>query len=510
MSSSQLSHNSSVSIRLRSRSARWDRSVPPLFRPILRAYLLGYAFTVGPRLLALVLYHALKLVRTRRKAVDGPAENKPEPLLLQSLLRTVRAGFEWQRFPTFCAALVGGSTLLEPALRKALTRILKGLAETTRTRLSRYLSSFIAAWFSLRLLQSKQSIPSTTTLTTAATPLASPKPDQTPRPQAGRTLDLTLFAATRALDVLVGELWSRRRNIRSPSASTTTKTLDHFASSLADPLIFAFSSSLIMWNWFYNPATLPRAYNKWIASAASVDQRLIVALQRVRDGVMRYGEDTGHAALLQDMCEEYRWPLQWGDPATSVPFPCEMVHMGVGPSCELHALSRFGRAWLWSMRTYLPLQLAVLLLRLRSLKTLKRDLVRAFLSASRSSAFLGTFITLFYYSICLARTRVGPHILGVDVKARQKIDGGICVGTGCFLCGWSVLLEPFSRRRELALFVAPRAVATMLPRKYDADKQWRETLVFSASTAVVFTCVMENKRRVRGVLGGLLRTVLAA
>lgn len=28
---------------------------------------------------------------------------------------------------------------------------------------------------------------------------------------AGRTLDLSLFAATRALDVVVGELWSRRR-----------------------------------------------------------------------------------------------------------------------------------------------------------------------------------------------------------------------------------------------------------------------------------------------------------
>lgn len=484
--------------------------MPPLFRPLLRAYLLGYAFSVGPRLLALVLHHALKLARRRHKAADGPAEDKPEPQLLESLSKTVRAGLELQRFPTFCAALVGGSTLLEPVLRKAIARILHGIAETTRTRLSRWLSSFIAAWLSLRLLQSKQSIPSTTTLATAATPLGSPRPDQRPRPQAGRTLDLTLFAATRALDVLVGEIWSRGRTIRSPSASTTTKALDHFASSLADPLIFAASSSLIMWNWFYNPSALPRAYNKWIASAASVDRRLVIALQRVRDGIMRYGEDTGHAPLLQEMCEEYRWPMQWGDPAVSVPFPCEMVHMGVGPSCELHALSRFRRAWLWSMRTYLPLQMAVLLLRLRSLRTLRRDVVRAFLSASRSSAFLGSFITLFYYGVCLSRTRVGPHIVGRDTKARQKIDGGMCIGAGCFLCGWSVLLEPSSRRRELALFVAPRAVATVLPRKYDADKQWRETLVFAASTAVVFTCVLENKRRVRGVLGGLLRTVLAA
>jgi hypothetical protein len=330
------------------------------------------------------------------------------------------------------------------------------------------------------------------------------------RPQAGRTLDLTLFAATRALDVLIGEAWSRRRTVRSPCPSRTSKALDRLTSSLADPLIFAASSSLIMWNWFYNPAALPRAYNKWIASAASVDRRLVVALQRVRDGIMRYGQDTGHAPLLQEMCDEYGWPLWWGDPAVSVPFPCEMVHMGSGPSCELHALSRFRRAWLWSMRTYLPLQVVVLLLRLRSWRGLRHGLVRAFLSAARSSAFLGSFITLFYYGVCLCRTRLGPLVLGKDVGARQVMDGGACIGVGCFLCGWSVLLEPSSRRRELALFVAPRAVATMLPRKYDAEKQWRESLVFAASTAVVFTCVMENKGRVRGVLGGLLRTVLAA
>lgn len=113
MSSPQPSHHSSVSIRTRTRLARWDSGVPPLLRPLLRAYLLGYAFSVGPRLLALVLHHALKLARRRQKAAGGPAENKPEPQLLESLSKTVQAGFEWQRFPTFCAALVGGSTLLE-------------------------------------------------------------------------------------------------------------------------------------------------------------------------------------------------------------------------------------------------------------------------------------------------------------------------------------------------------------------------------------------------------------
>lgn len=60
----------------------------------------------------------------------------------------------------------------------------------------------------------------------------------------------------------------------------------------------------------------------------------------------------------------------------------------------------------------------------------------------------------------------------------------------------------------MALFVAPRALATLFPRRYALDKQWRETFVFAFSTAVVFTCVRENRNRVRGVLGSILGSVL--
>lgn len=319
---------------------------------------------------------------------------------------------------------------------------------------------------------------------------------------AGRTLDLTLFALIRALDVIVGELWSRRKARREAAGRWTP--LESAISRLTDPAIFALSSGLIMWTWIYLPSRLPRSYNKWIGSAAAVDPRLIVALQRCRSGELIYGQETGQAPLLGAMCDDYKWPRSWGDPAISVPFPCEIVHMGTGRSCELHALSRFGRSFQWAMATYLPLNL-LMVLRNPNRKALRR----AFISSSRSSAFLGAFITLFYYGVCLARTRVGPHIVGTNPKARQCIDGGICVGTGCGLCGWSILLENAGRRKDMALFVAPRAMATLLPRQYAWDKQWRETAVFAASTAVVFTCVAENKARVRGVLGRVLGSVLS-
>jgi len=218
---------------------------------------------------------------------------------------------------------------------------------------------------------------------------------------------------------------------------------------------------------------------------------------------MKYGLETGQAYVLQNMCREYSWPLDYGDPVKSIPFPCEMVHMGTGRNCEYHALSRFRRSFVWAISTYLPLNLI-----LKARKLSPKAFKIALKSSAQSSAFLGMFIALFYYGVCLGRTRLGPKILGTDVVARRKMDSGICVGAGCALCGWSILIEDANRRKELGLFVAPRALATLLPRRYLPEHQWRETLAFAMSVAVVFTCVDERPERVRGVLGKLLYRVL--
>ena len=386
----------------------------------------------------------------------------------------------------------------------------------------------MAAYGSLRLLQSKQTPAFTETVLASpgtfdangsathpeAASIANTTPTSTKNaalttitiPYAGRTLDLTLFAVTRALDVIVGELWARRKERRVATGSWTE--LEALTGRLTDSAIFASSSALVMWAWFYVPSRLPHAYNKWITSAAAVDARLINALRLCRAGQLQYGKDLGpEARLLQGMAREYKWPLQWGDPAVTVPFPCTMVHMDCGPSCEYHALMRMLRSWRWSMATYLPLSM---LLVLRRPNRNLRGVLRAVLSAMRSSAFLGAFITLFFYGVCLARSRIGPLVLGKSVAARQAIDSGLCTAVGCGLCGWSILIERASRRKDMGLFVAPRALATLFPRRYALEKQWRETLVFAASTAIVFTAIRENPKRVRGVMGSILKTVLVS
>lgn len=76
-----------------------------LLRPLVKAYVLGYASSTTPRLLTLFV----SLVTKSSK--DG-GERKLERALF-GVYGILRGGFEWQRFPTFCAALIGGASLLQ-------------------------------------------------------------------------------------------------------------------------------------------------------------------------------------------------------------------------------------------------------------------------------------------------------------------------------------------------------------------------------------------------------------
>lgn len=101
-----------VSLSSPSSGGKWDDRIPPVLRPLVRAYLLGYASSVAPRLLALLVQH-VTVARRKRKQTTATLDAQNGQPFLSSLQRILRGGLDWQRFPTFCAALVGGSTLLE-------------------------------------------------------------------------------------------------------------------------------------------------------------------------------------------------------------------------------------------------------------------------------------------------------------------------------------------------------------------------------------------------------------
>ncbi|OQE11214.1 hypothetical protein PENFLA_c077G09078 [Penicillium flavigenum] len=458
-----------------------------VFKPLLRAYALGYLSSVTPKLVSYV---------RRLRSKDWTAQQK-----LQELAKVLTGPLRLNSFPTACASLVGGSALLPIVLYRLCALITASLSRRDvqisqrLDRLIRLVITFLSGWFSFQLLNKNRiCLPiedvgamrdSTDQGQDPGQAMANPLEHHRPE-LAGRTMDLTIYMVTRAIDAVACVAWGRWSRRRQ--AQNRWTTVESLVPGFLDAGVFAMSAAVVMWAWFYLPERLPRAYEKWIGEVAQVDSRLIEALRRVRRGVFVYGKDTGQAPLLQSMCKDYNWPEVWGDPAKVAPIPCEMIHMGCGPSCEKHALYRFAKTFKFACATYIPLQIVFRLRRMKSATALRRALS----DAAQSSAFLASFVSLFYYSVCLARTRLGPKIFDAKTVTPMMWDSGLCVGAGCLMCGWSILVEKTRKRQELALFVAPRAAATVLPRLYDKKYQYRERIAFAVSAAILITCLRER------------------
>lgn len=476
-------------------------------RPILKAYALAYLTSTVPRFPSLI-----------RKIFDAKLTIEERRTALRDFLR---GAIGVNRFPTACALIVGGSTTLPRLLSNIIERLQQSFPNSTarfilgilRERAT-LICAFLSAWLAFGLLNKdegwvRKRAKSRATQAQMHSFFDSPNQHYAPAPSyhmhyAGKTIDFTLFAVCRALDVLVITTWIRTIGMRLHPGRIAPR-LSTLAQRLADPGLFATAAAIIMWSWFYAPERLPKQYNQWISQVAGIDQRLINALRMCRRGELVYGSPETQDADLPSLCQELDLPQIWGDPSKTVPIPCELYHCGAGKSCEAHAGKRFLRTFRLAMRIYLPLQLIGLFRQ----SSLSRQRVTNFLKdAARSSSFLAAFVGLFYYSVCLARTRLGPVLISKKKVTPQMWDSGLCVLAGCLACGWSIMLEKAGRRQEIAFFVAPRALATVLPRVYDKRHQRREQVTFAASVAIVMSAMQNQRHHVRGVFGKILESVL--
>jgi hypothetical protein len=441
----------------------------------------------------------------------------------------------YHRFPAFCAVLVGGSTLLQLPIRYLIIRVSRLATSTEATAhlraarvWARLVAALISASVSFSLINSapssRSALAGNKTLLVSHVEVIKPGPfDEPPESGtkqvddatlgalglananlAGKTLDLTLFAVVRAAQVVMNITWERlpvESTLRLRRVSQATPTL-----------LFCLSAATIMNAWFYSPSRLPQAYNTWISAAADLDHRLLLTLRHARHGTWVYGKDTGMRPLLASLCHDIGLPEELGDPAVTIPVPCELVHMGCSKSCEKHALVRFWKGWLFAAKMYAPLQLIVLARHARQkahpgnrLAGLSRALlVKSIMNLARSSAFLGAFVAFFYYGVCVSRTRLGPKLFSYKTVTPQMWDSGLCVLGGCLLCGGSILFEQPRKRLEILFFVLPRAVATWFPRRYLPEQQWKEHLAFTLSATLLLTTAQQDPKRVHGVFGQVL------
>ncbi|KAG7195780.1 uncharacterized protein KQ657_002165 [Scheffersomyces spartinae] len=414
-------------------------------RPAFKAFLIAYLYVTVPRVLGLVLKGM------KRKKYKEMAER-----VLQALIKAC----DPRKFPMFSAYLIAGINALEIPMYRMVKSYLPLKRPIRRLFLATFLASFIT---------SMVAFPSYQLHVTEKSRYYS--------------LDLTLLVLSRALDTVLSSYFN--------------KILPASIRSFGDPALFIGSCSLIMFAWFYNPDALPPAYSSWITSAANMDPEMKIALRYLREGKLKYGEDLPAGAFLKEYAIKYGRDPKLGDFLQTQPLDCEMVHSFKTKSCELNALWRFVRGFEFAFKIYGPIKFIGLFF--PSKNKLKFRLIRALISAIRSSCFLGSFIGLFWYAVCLVRTRLGPKLF--PRIPRTRYDTTLCTLGGCVACGFSSFVETKSRRKELALFVAPRALGTIVPTENSKFYLQIEAIVFAMSFSVLVAYSKFAPKKIRGIFG---------
>ncbi|KDR84996.1 hypothetical protein GALMADRAFT_309287 [Galerina marginata CBS 339.88] len=369
------------------------------------------------------------------------------------------------------------------------------------------------------------------------------------------TLDLTLLLLVRAVDSIV-QLFILQKPIPTPridydhahtpeprlmydklekeKTRRENKTRQKWTSQV-DAFVFWACSARIMWCFFYEPQSphrLPRSYVKWISTLANLDGRIVQVLQHVRAGKWSYLSGSPlHSGLLQASAMDLGYPALWGDPTVLPAYggsvanetwkvlgirsrpgvgglPCEVLHgkvgssLGLTESCTANACLRAMTGFTEALAIYLPVHfLPVLLTRPQSLMRPHR-LIETLLGALRSASFLSSFISLYWYVVCLTRSlllaRLFPYV------SHDFWDGPYgCVMAGCLMCGSSIWIENGRRRGEMALYVLPRAVRACLPDAWikSGNKGVRlaERLAFILSISTLLTTAIHRPDSLRGL-----------
>lgn len=426
-------------------------------KPSLKAFFFAYLYVCLPK----IFNHVILSIRQKKYHEIIPRVVK----ILVNALNT-------SKFPMFAAKLVAGINILEPLIYKVLKRSQVSSGPVELLFLSTLTSSFISSFISFPKFQNH-------ILT------------------YGRyyTLDLTLLVCTRALDTALSATLAKYSE-----GTKLGKLVD------GNAILFIVSLSFIMFSWFFRPHALPPSYRKWITSAANMDQEIIDALKHLRDGTLKYGERCEHETILDTYCERYGVDKSRGSLILNQPLECTTVHAFKTESCELHALWRFVRGFSFAIKIYGPLNGLMLLFPMKNQKMSQR-LLYALKSSMRSSVFLGAFISFYWYGVCLARRRVLPKLF--PNEPMTKWDDTYAPTFGAIACGFSLFIESVQRRKELALFVAPRALGTVIPLEPTLRNLRIESVVFSISLAVLVACSKSDPKNVRGIFGKGLKQVFS-
>ncbi|KAL7327755.1 hypothetical protein PS15p_206140 [Mucor circinelloides] len=432
----------------------------PAIKTLLRAYGVGWSVTTAPAVVSVIIKALLD-----KKNKSSAIQKAIFTILPQLLKKSITSN----GFPLLIAASFGGQKFLRHVFNKK--------KEVLSQKSAIFWSALISVWSIRRLYPNI------------------------------KTLDLTFFVFVRAFDVFAHRIYA------SPQVR---QKVPEWTLEYGNIAIFMLASTEIIFSWFYEPERLPRSYAGWITNMSGIDDRLVKALRAIRQGDWVYGKDTGLGHLLGDYCVKLGLPRSYGDPLSGR-IHCSVIHEGNPYGCEVNALNRFYKGFIKIFPVYLSVHLAPPLFfrTSRLLQNPASSIIHILLASVRSSTFLGTYIAIIWYSICLVRTRIGHQVLGVN---QTRLDDTLGPLVGAMLCGLSLLVESKHRRGEMTLYVVPRALFSFTERilsPHQKGRWWEhrvaetaENLAFAASVMVVMNAVYKDKYMVRPSIRGLMSWIL--
>ncbi|KAI7866189.1 hypothetical protein BDF14DRAFT_1817048 [Spinellus fusiger] len=430
----------------------------PALATLLRAYGLGWALTTVPVLLVILVKRLFKVSTVKH-----------------SIAKALRESITRNGLPFIMAGAFGGHKFLSFVLRR-----------------------YFPQWNAVSLQRLALLTSTATTLHTVRRLFPTTK-----------TLDLTLLAFSRALDVFAHKA-SGSPLIRE----WVPQWIIHRFSALA----FTAVTTQAVWTWMYEPSRLPKSYSQWIAGVSGVDDRVLQVLRDVRTGTYVYGApDTLNAADgIKKYCSELGIPQERADPLYGR-FPCSAVHNGHRHGCEVGALDKFAYVFHKAFSIYFTVHALPPLLfsPKRLFQNPTAGLLHILEGSVRSASFLASLISMIFYIICLIRTRIGHQLLHIP---QQYLDSEWTPFVACILSGVSILVESPHRRAEMALYVAPRALQAFLDRylsPYQKGRWWEkigtntvETVVFATSMTVILEAMYTQDTMLRSSIKSLISWIL--
>lgn len=420
------------------------------------------------------------LPKVVKKILAGISKREDPQVVIETIFKTMVRALHPLKFPLLVARMIATMNVLTPLIEnKLLIQKLNAKRSTAHLRAT-VISLFIAAAVNFPSFQS-----------------------HIIKYNRYFSLDFTLILVTRALDTIILSQWPKFIAANA-SGTTSTGVANTFAKISAllnygDGMLFVVSSFFIMHYWFFYPDKLPPAYHRWITSAAEVDPEIVKLFQSLKDGTLKYGDpDCENADLFKSLCIRYGQDPELANLVKHQPFSCDLLHVFTTKSCELHALWRFQRGFKFAFKLYGSINLVVWLIRRGNPK-------RLILNTLRSSTFLGAFIGLYWYSLCLARSRILPVLF--PNTPRTRWDDTIAPAAGAMGCGFSCFIENAQRRKELSLFVAPRALGTLVPSEPTKFNLRIERIAFALSFMILSSYAKQDPSKVRGIMGKGLESI---